>query len=144
MCRSVNPGPLVWGRGELWEERGQGRWQRCLGEGGVAPAPWPSLSISHLRNSSFPSPILLLCPFHRRKLRLRGWDCKTVWTLGNAKASAAVSRHPMSPAPFPFLCCVLQSERPYGHGALRTGGTQLLSVCPRTGCDQDPPKPSGP
>lgn len=44
--------------------------------------------------------------------------------------------------PLPSLSS--QSQRPYGPGALRAGGPQLLPVRPWTGCNQDPPKPPGP
>lgn len=56
----------ITGGGRVMETQG------CLGEGRVGLAP---LVCHHL---SFPSPILLLCPFYRGKLRRKGLYCKDV------------------------------------------------------------------
>lgn len=91
MWGSINPGASVWGQGELWEERGQERWQtpgrREASPGSLARLPhfcfWP------------PGTHLSLHLYYHYAHFTEG-NCSTarVWTLGNADT---VSNHPMSP-----------------------------------------------
>lgn len=70
--------------------------QGCLGEGRVGLAP---LVCHHL---SFPSPILLLCPFYRGKLRRKGLYCKDV-DPGRRRSELCRPHRLMSLTPFPLF-----------------------------------------
>ena len=82
----------------------------------------------------------------REKLRPRALQSQGLDPEGFQSQPCLFLTTPWSGTPSPLLSVAPcpQSQRPHGPGALGASGPQLLPVCPRAGCNQDPPKPPGP